>query len=260
MGNRASRHPGRPTRSGRTASAGARGRAPRSRVRTEYVSNKAWPDGPVDGLDDLRRGSDVAIDFDASARRGRGSWWCSGRQRWNISDPSVAESLEAIFFAGVAVTTVAIASARPAIDLTFPQWRVLVILGGASDGTRLSDVARQMGVTLPATSRQLRRLERRGLVTVTPNERDRRSSIARLTDDGGRARASVIDHRKALIVELTRSLESDAVTRRALARVVDALDRAPTTGPAGATNGESRRGRRRHTSTAIDRHQSPPQP
>lgn len=177
-----------------------------------------------------------------------------------LSDPPVADSLERIIIAGVALTTVAIASARPAIDLTFPQWRVLVIVGDALDGTRISDVARQMGVTLPATSRQLRRLERRGLVTVSRNELDRRSWIVRLTMEGQLARASVLAHRKARLVELATSLEPNAVTRRALARVVEALDLAPLTGPARATNGESRRARRRHMGTAIDTPRGQPPP
>ena len=64
-----------------------------------------------------------------------------------------------LVIAGVALTSVAISGARPGFDLTFPQWRVLVVLGEATDGARIGTVARRVGVTLPATSRQLRRLE-----------------------------------------------------------------------------------------------------
>jgi DNA-binding MarR family transcriptional regulator len=169
-----------------------------------------------------------------------------------MTDPSVADSLEQIIFAGVAMTTVAIASARPGFDLTFPQWRVVVILGDAPEGARISDVARQVGVTLPATSRQLHRLERRGLVTVTRDERDRRAAIARLTVEGERARASIIADRKALIVAAATPLESDPAMRRELARVAEALGRAPITNLRAATSSGSRRGRRRQTDTAID--------
>ncbi|MEW5989991.1 MAG: MarR family transcriptional regulator [Chloroflexota bacterium] len=150
------------------------------------------------------------------------------------------------------MTTVAIASARPGFDLTFPQWRVIVILGDALEGARISDVARQVGVTLPATSRQLRRLERRGLVTVSRDERDRRAAIARLTGEGERARASIIADRRASIVALATPLESDPATRHELARVAAALDRAPITNLPAATSGGSRRGPRRQTDTAID--------
>ena len=140
-----------------------------------------------------------------------------------MTDPLVAESLERIIFAGVAMTTVAIASARPGIDLTFPQWRVVVVLGSKPDGVRISEVAQQVGVTLPATSRQLRRLERRGLVTVAPDERDRRAAIARLTDEGWSARDAVIAHRKAQLIKLAEPFETSPVTRRELARVADAV-------------------------------------
>jgi DNA-binding MarR family transcriptional regulator len=142
-----------------------------------------------------------------------------------MTDPLVADSLERIIFAGVAMTTVALGSVRPAIDLTFPQWRVVVVLGDKPDGVRLSEVAQQVGVTLPATSRQLRRLERRGLVAVAPDQRDRRAAVARLTDEGWRARDAVIAFRKAQIVKLAEPFESSPVTRRELARVAGAMGR-----------------------------------
>ena len=140
-----------------------------------------------------------------------------------MTDPLVAESLERIIFAGVAMTTVAIGSARPGLDLTFPQWRVVVVLGNTPDGIRISEVAQQIGVTLPATSRQLRRLERRGLVAVAPDQRDRRAAIARLTDEGWSARDAVIAQRKAQLVKLAEPFETSPVTRRELARVAAAM-------------------------------------
>lgn len=157
------------------------------------------------------------------------------------------------------MTTVAIASVRPVIDLTLPQWRVLVILGDASDAVRISDVARRMGVTLPATSRQLRRLERRGLVDVVRSERDRRSSVAQLTPAGESVRAAVIGHRRTLIDELMGPFGSDAATGRALARVAEAMDRGPL-GAESGTNGGSRRAPRQRAMTAIDTHQRRSQP
>jgi len=142
-----------------------------------------------------------------------------------MTEPLVAESLERIIFAGVAMTTVALGSVRPAIDLTFPQWRVVVVLGGEPDGVRISEVAQQVGVTLPATSRQLRRLERRGLVAVAPDQRDRRAAIARLTDEGLRARDAVIAYRRAQLAKVAEPFESSPETRRELARVAGALAR-----------------------------------
>jgi DNA-binding MarR family transcriptional regulator len=141
-----------------------------------------------------------------------------------LTDPAVAESLERIIFAGVALTTVAFSNAQPAIEVTFPQWRVLVVLGAASDGMRIGEVARLVGVTLPATSRQLRRLERRGLITVRQDERDRRASLASLTPEGRAARASIIEYRRARILEVAAPFESNASLRGELHRIADALE------------------------------------
>lgn len=143
-----------------------------------------------------------------------------------LTEPAVAESLERIIFAGVALTTVAFTKAQPDFELTFPQWRVLVVLGAARDGVRISEVARLVGVTLPATSRQLQRLARRGLVTVGRDERDRRAALARLTPDGRAARDAILAYRKARIVEITTPFESNASLRRELDRIADALDAA----------------------------------
>ena len=141
------------------------------------------------------------------------------------SDPTLAESLEQIIFAGVALTTIAISTARPAFDLTFPQWRVLVVLGGASAGFRIGEVARRVGVTLPATSRQLRRLERRGLVEVYPDASDRRASRARLTSTGAQAYEAIVTYRRAYIAETAAPFESDPALRARMLQVAEAFGR-----------------------------------
>lgn len=141
-----------------------------------------------------------------------------------LTGPAVAESLERIIFAGVALTTVAISNAQPDLELTFPQWRVLVVLGAAPDGVRIGEVARLVGVTLPATSRQLRRLERRGLVTVRRDARDRRAALVSLTREGRAARAAILEYRRARIAEVATPFESKASFRRELGRIADSLD------------------------------------
>jgi DNA-binding MarR family transcriptional regulator len=145
----------------------------------------------------------------------------------DLADPAIAESLERIIFAGVALTTVAFSNSQPEVELTFPQWRVLVILGAAPDGLRIAEVARMLGVTLPATSRQLRRLERRGLIAVRPDARDRRASLANLTPEGRAARAAIIEYRRARIEAVAAPHESNASLRRDLDRIADALEAAP---------------------------------
>ncbi len=140
-----------------------------------------------------------------------------------MTEPLVAESLEQIIVAGVALTTVALTAARPGLDLTFPQWRVVVVLGQEPAGVRISKVAHRVGVTLPATSRQIRRLERRGLVEVAPDQRDRRAAVASLTEAGWDARDAVVAYRKAQLRTLAEPFESNLEVRRALATVAAAL-------------------------------------
>jgi DNA-binding MarR family transcriptional regulator len=99
------------------------------------------------------------------------------------------------------MTNAALSSARPGLDLSFPQWRVLVVLGGRPDGMAVREISRLIDVTLPATGRQLRRLERRGMLVLEPDQRDRRVTRARLTDAGIAARDSIIEQRRRRIVD-----------------------------------------------------------
>jgi DNA-binding MarR family transcriptional regulator len=134
------------------------------------------------------------------------------------------DAIEQLVFAGVALTTRALSEARADLDLTLAQWRVLVVLGEEADGATISQVAGRIGVTLPATSRQLRRLQRRGLVDVSRDERDRRATRVRLTDLGQAARDDVISFRRERIAEAAASLDLDPTMASPLARIAEALD------------------------------------
>ena len=142
-----------------------------------------------------------------------------------IGEPTIADLLEQIIFAGVALTAVAIDAAQSDFDLTFPQWRVLVVLGTSSAGLRISEVARRVGVTLPATSRQLRRLERRGLITVSREDDDRRASRVRLTPAGLEAHDAIITYRRASIATIAAPLEGDPDLRRQVLRIAEVFSR-----------------------------------
>ncbi|HEX5015398.1 MAG TPA: MarR family transcriptional regulator [Candidatus Limnocylindrales bacterium] len=137
---------------------------------------------------------------------------------------SVTDGLEQIISAGVALTTRAIATAGPGLELTFPQWRVLVVLGQASDGVRLTDIAQRIGVTPPATGRQVRRLERRGLVTIRSDERDRRSSRAHLTAEGLTALDAIRTARRAEIVRIAGAFEGRKQLETNLAQLARAFE------------------------------------
>ncbi len=96
----------------------------------------------------------------------------------------------------VGLTTRALAHAETDFELTFPQWRAILVVGADTNGARVGEVAARVGVTLPATSRLLRRLERRGLTTLGPDGADRRATRARLTERGQVIRAAILAHRR----------------------------------------------------------------
>ena len=120
------------------------------------------------------------------------------------------------------MTNAALSRAPAGHELTFPQWRVLVILGDA-DGLPVNEISRLIEVTLPATGRQLRRLEQRGFVHLDPDQRDRRVTRATLTEAGRATRASIIEQRRGLIQEAVADLRIDAAARRALVRIAAAM-------------------------------------
>ena len=137
---------------------------------------------------------------------------------------SVTDLLERIVLAGVGLTSRALTEATPGPDLTFPQWRVLVVVGDGAEGATLSEVATRVGVTLPATSRQLRRLERRGLVEIVPDADDRRAARARLTADGWTVRKAILAYRHVRIRRIASGLDLSSETMADLVQVADALD------------------------------------
>lgn len=117
-----------------------------------------------------------------------------------VSD--LTDDLERIAIGAVGLTTRALARAGSDFDLTFPQWRAILLVGSRADGARVGEVAARVGVTLPATSRLLRRLERRGLMTLGIDASDRRATRVRLTDRGHEIRTAIVSHRRATLEEI----------------------------------------------------------
>ena len=83
----------------------------------------------------------------------------------------------------VGITTIAMQQASPDLELSFPQWRALVVVG-SGDGIRVGDIAGRIGSAVLSTSRLVRRLERRGLVIAERDDADRRATLVRLTPAG----------------------------------------------------------------------------
>jgi len=140
-----------------------------------------------------------------------------------VPEPSLPELLEMIVVAGVAITTRALSEAHPELDLTFPQWRVLLIVGEQEKGAILSEIALRVGVTLPATSRQVHRLAARGLVEIRRDERDRRAVRVRLSPQGCALRSEIIASRRRRIEGIVRSVVVSRQTLDELAQVAEAF-------------------------------------
>lgn len=141
------------------------------------------------------------------------------------------EALERIVIGGVALTTTALAKAEPGFEVTLQQWRVLMILAERAAPMTVSRVAAATGVTLPATSRQLRRLEARGLVTLAEDPDDRRATRVALTPAGEAFRTAVLAYRRQRLMAIVERLHLTTAVEGALAEVADALQPRPVAEP-----------------------------
>jgi DNA-binding MarR family transcriptional regulator len=142
---------------------------------------------------------------------------------------STLDALDRVIVAAVGTTTIALAEANPAGDLTFPQWRVLVVVGEAASGLWVSEIAHRIGSSSPSASRLIRRMERAGLVSAERDERDRRATVVRLTRQGAQLRSTVIAHRRRMVGRLFRRHEG-SVPRdldAGLHAIADVLTRNP---------------------------------
>ena len=77
-----------------------------------------------------------------------------------------------------------------------------------SPGLSLAELATEEGISAPAMSGHVDRLERAGLLERVRSNDDRRRVGLRLTDDGGRIMRSVRARRTTWLAERLRSLES----------------------------------------------------
>lgn len=121
----------------------------------------------------------------------------------------------------VATTNAAIVDVG-AGDLSFPQWRMLVVLGSAHGPLRIHEIADRVGASMPSASRLVGRMERRGLVSGSRDSIDRRGRWIGLTADGETLRARVISRRRALI---EKSLGDIAIDQGSLAAFEEIVER-----------------------------------
>ena len=129
-------------------------------------------------------------------------------------------ALEAVALGSVAVTTRALIST--ALELTFAQWRVLMIVGQDPRGATMSEIATRVGAEISPVSRMVGRLTRRGLLATSKDSKDRRVTRVTVTDHGRTMRAAVLTRRRELLTMVLATvgpLDPDVVA--ALERIGD---------------------------------------
>jgi DNA-binding MarR family transcriptional regulator len=141
-------------------------------------------------------------------------------------DERIVEAIERLIFESVGVTTVALGRISPQIELSFPQWRALVVIGSSQDGIRVGEIAGRIGSAVPTTSRLLRRLERRGLVVTERDETDRRATRVRLAPAGVRIRHALVEQRRQLVRDAlaARSTPLSTDLQQGLREIGEALE------------------------------------
>ncbi|MGH9018634.1 MAG: MarR family winged helix-turn-helix transcriptional regulator [Acidimicrobiales bacterium] len=133
------------------------------------------------------------------------------------SAPDDNEVIEAILLASRAMVGIAMRTLSEAgEDVTLPQYRTLVALGGGA--RRLADLAEVLGVSPSTATRMCDRLVRKGLITRTRDAFDRREVNLEVTPAGQATVIGVITRRRSEVCALLTSIPRG--TRRDL---VDAL-------------------------------------
>ncbi len=140
-------------------------------------------------------------------------------------DSRTVDALEALAFGLVAVTSRAIHETATPPELTFQQWRVLVVLGGTESGMRVSELAARITASGPSSSRIVRRLARRGLVESTIDPSDRRAVLLRLTHAGSTLRERIIERRRSLIRDTIARQQLSPTATSQLIRLAGLLER-----------------------------------
>lgn len=122
----------------------------------------------------------------------------------------------------VAITERAIAEAGA--DLTFVQWRVLLIVGQHDQGATIGEIAARIGAHNSPASRLISRLRRRGVVTTRKDQLDARVTRVTLTEVGRELRARVLGHRRRTLDELLSGVSLTREGARVVSRLADLFE------------------------------------
>ncbi len=135
-------------------------------------------------------------------------------------DEGLTTALERIVYGAVAITTLALSEV--ALEITFPQWRVIVVVGESEDGAAVSEIASRIGSAVSPASKLVTRLERRGLLATAKDPADRRVTRVRLTPAGRDLRCRVFDRRREYLRSIAASV-GPASADGVVARLADAF-------------------------------------
>ena len=127
--------------------------------------------------------------------------------------------LERLVVGSVAITARAIASADA--ELTFMQWRVLLVVGEHDEGAAVGAIAARIGAHASPASRVVSRLKRRGLVRTDRDSLDGRVVRVTLTQPGRDLRYRVLEQRSrdlAAVLAAASMTSADAEVVAKLAR------------------------------------------
>jgi DNA-binding MarR family transcriptional regulator len=130
--------------------------------------------------------------------------------------------LERLVVGSVAITARAIAAADA--ELTFMQWRVLLVVGERDEGSAVGEIAARIGAHASPASRVVSRLKHRGLVSADKRDLDGRVVCVRLTAAGQDLRARVLALRGRDLADVLDVVSMTPEESEALARLAQAFE------------------------------------
>ncbi|MBF6605660.1 MAG: MarR family transcriptional regulator [Chloroflexi bacterium] len=132
------------------------------------------------------------------------------------------DSLERLSVCSVAVTARAITAAGA--DLTFTQWRVLLVVGERTEGATVNEIATRIGAHASPASRLVSRLKRRGVVRTGKDDRDGRVTRVTLTEVGRDLRSRVLERRRRDLTVVLESVSMTPAEAEAVARLARSFE------------------------------------
>jgi DNA-binding MarR family transcriptional regulator len=135
---------------------------------------------------------------------------------------SLVSALERLVVGSVAITARAIATADA--ELSFVQWRVLLVVGERDDGASVGEIANRIGAHASPTSRVVSRLKHRGLVRTEKDAADGRVVRVMLTDAGQELRLRVTQQRRRDLAYCLEVLSPTPTEARAVARLATSFE------------------------------------